>query len=133
MLIIVTDQMLDSPGPHILYVNKRWQEVTGYTSEEAIGKTPRILQGEKSNREALTKLKKVLEKGERFEGSSTNYRKDGTPFVMTWIVVAALNEKYYVALQKVTTDDALEQLEAIKKIQLSILEKLDLTKKAKGS
>lgn len=43
--ICVTDKIIEKPGPHILYVNKKWQEVTGYSFEDAVGKTPRILQG----------------------------------------------------------------------------------------
>jgi PAS domain S-box-containing protein len=46
--IIITDTQLDPPGPKIVYVNPAFTRMTGYTYEETIGKTPRILQGKKN-------------------------------------------------------------------------------------
>ena len=43
--ILITDAGLDLPGPRIVFVNPAFTKMTGYTAEEAIGKTPRILQG----------------------------------------------------------------------------------------
>jgi PAS domain S-box-containing protein len=102
--ICVTDNMLDLPGPHILYVNKRWQQVTGYSSEEVIGKTPRILQGPKSNKEALKLLKEALKQGKRFEGTTTNYAKDGTEINMTWLSVELTESDCFIAIQKVNEE-----------------------------
>lgn len=126
MCILVTDRMLDLPGPHILYANKRWQDVTGYTLEEVFGKTPRILQGELSDRNQLASLKKALSCGDKFMGSTINYRKDGTTFTMAWVVVAPVNNEYYVALQKIVIDNNdFEQLKSIQDIQMNILKKLN--------
>ena len=43
--VIITDNQLDPPGPHIEYVNPAFTEMTGYTEEEVLGQTPRLLQG----------------------------------------------------------------------------------------
>lgn len=126
MCILVTERMLDFPGPRILYANKRWEEVTGYTLEEVVGKTPRILQGELSDRTALKGLRDTLARGEKFIGTTINYRKDGVSFKIAWVVVAPVNNEYYVALQKVISDNSeLQQLKSIQDIQTSILNKLN--------
>lgn len=121
--IVVTDKMLDLPGPHILYVNKKWQEVTGYSSEEVIGKTPRILQGPKSCRETLDKLKNKLKNDQKFEGTTINYAKDGTEFKVTWLTIESISSECFVALQKVS-DDQDRILAQLKEIESGLVQKL---------
>ncbi len=82
--ILITELNLKEPGPRIVYVNKGFKEMTGYSKEEAIGKTPRILQGPKTDRNVLDKLKKRLEQGKPFFGQTVNYKKDGSEFVNQW-------------------------------------------------
>jgi len=82
--ILITELSLEAPGPRIVYVNDGFCEMTGYSKEEAIGKTPRILQGPKTDREVLEKLKRRLREGQSFFGQAVNYRKDGSEFVNQW-------------------------------------------------
>jgi PAS domain S-box-containing protein len=82
--ILITELELDKPGPKIVYVNQGFTEVTGYSRDEVIGKTPRILQGPKTERAVLDRLKKRLENGRAFFGQTVNYRKDGSEFVNQW-------------------------------------------------
>lgn len=82
--ILITELNLDEPGPRIVYVNDGFTKMTGYSKEEVIGKTPRILQGPKTDRDVLDKLKKRLKKGKSFFGQAVNYRKDGSEFVNQW-------------------------------------------------
>ena len=49
--VIMTEaDPIDLPGPRIIYVNPAYVKLSGYSLEEIIGTTPRILQGELSNR-----------------------------------------------------------------------------------
>ncbi|MGM0545357.1 MAG: PAS domain-containing protein [Bacteroidota bacterium] len=82
--ILITELTLESPGPKIVYVNDGFCEMTGYSKEEVIGKTPRILQGPKTDRAVLDKLKRQLKEGQSFFGQAINYRKDGSEFVNQW-------------------------------------------------
>ena len=48
--ILITDAELDLPGPRIVFVNPAFTKMTGYTAEEVMGKTPRILQGPRTDK-----------------------------------------------------------------------------------
>lgn len=91
--ILITTAELDLPGPQIIYVNDAFCRKTGYSREELIGKTPRILQGEMTNRSLLDELREMLASGQRFEGSTINYRKNGQPYVVRWSISPLMNEK----------------------------------------
>lgn len=82
--ILITTLGLEEPGPKIVYVNDGFTRMTGYSREEVIGKTPRILQGPKTDRAVLDKLKQRLKDGQAFFGHTVNYRKDGSEFINQW-------------------------------------------------
>lgn len=80
-IVLITDAAgKNNPGQHILYVNRAFERETGYSREEVIGKTPRILQGTGT----LPETKKILREGianwESLTVEVLNYRKDGTEF-----------------------------------------------------
>ena len=81
-VIITEAEPFDEPGPRIVYVNEAFTRMTGYTAEEVIGKTPRILQGPKTDREELNKLGAALRQGQPYEVTLLNYKKNGEEF---WI------------------------------------------------
>jgi PAS domain S-box-containing protein len=82
--VLITGAQLESPGPEILFVNPAFSEMTGYSQEEVLHKTPRILQGPKSDRAMLTELREALSRGEPFSGETVNYRKDGSEYYVEW-------------------------------------------------
>ena len=82
--VMITTADLDLPGPEILYVNPAFTRLTGYSADEAVGKTPRMLQGPKTARPVLDQVRAKLAGGGEFHGSAINYRKDGSEFVVSW-------------------------------------------------
>ncbi len=82
--IMITEARLEPPGPRIEYVNQAFTHMTGYRAEEVVGRTPRILQGPRTDRTVLDRLKRRLTDGQSFEGEAVNYRKDGSEFVLHW-------------------------------------------------
>ena len=99
-MCITTDE-LDSPGPEIVYVNPAFCALTGYSANEIIGQSPRVLQGALTDRVMLDRLRAQLEQRETFHGETVNYRKDGAPFFMNWKITAvdADDGRYFVAHQ----------------------------------
>ncbi|MBD1928501.1 PAS domain-containing protein [Trichocoleus sp. FACHB-90] len=91
--IVITSAELDEPGPKILFVNPTFTKMTGYTAEEIIGKTPRILQGSKTDRSVLEKLRRNLSQGQPFQGETINYSKDGKEYKVQFNCAPIHNER----------------------------------------
>ena len=62
--VLITTTELDHPDPEIVYVNEGFCRMTGYAAEEVVGKTPRILQGPKTDRAELDRLRRCLARGQ---------------------------------------------------------------------
>lgn len=102
--IMITDAELDLPGPKIIFVNPAFTQMTGYTAAEALGRTPRLLQGPRTDRAVLNRLRHNLEQGDAFAGETVNYRKDGTEFDLEWQIAPLRNAAsvitHFVAIQR---------------------------------
>ncbi|HKH06496.1 MAG TPA: SpoIIE family protein phosphatase [Acidimicrobiales bacterium] len=112
--VMLTDAELDAPGPRVLYVNPAFEALTGWRAAEIVGGDPRVLQGPATERSVLDRLRRDLEETGSFEGRAINYRKDGSPFVMSWRIatVAGADGRRtgYVAIQDDVTRTWLAQL-----------------------
>ena len=99
---------LTSGGPRILYVNEAFTAMTGYLPSEAIGKTPRMLQSPRTDREELERLRRALVAWEPVEVELLNVRKDGSEFWIQFIVVPVADEAgwytHWVSIQRDVTD-----------------------------
>ncbi len=113
--ILITDAELDLPGPRIVFANPAFTAMTGYTAAEVLGKTPRILQGPRTDRAVLARLRQELAEGKVFKGETINYRKDGTAFDLEWQIapIRDANEKitHFVALERDITARRLAEQE----------------------
>ena len=111
--IIITELSLEKPGPKIVYVNDGFTRMTGYTKQEVLGKTPRILQGEKTDRSILERLKRRLIEGQAFFGHTINYRKDGSEFINQWDIHPLMNAQgevtHWVSYQRDVTEKKKQQ------------------------
>lgn len=65
----------------IVYVNSEWCDICGFSAQEALSRTPTMLQGPCTDRATLRQLKDAVAKCQTLTVDVTNYKKDGTPFV----------------------------------------------------
>ena len=86
-VIVTKAEPIDDPGPEIIYVNKAFTEMTGYSSEEVIGKSPRILQSKDTEQKEKLAIRRALEKKEAIRVTLRNYTKTGREY---WIDLSIL-------------------------------------------
>ncbi|MDX1426121.1 MAG: adenylate/guanylate cyclase domain-containing protein [Kiloniellales bacterium] len=114
--ILVTTADLDYPGPTIVYANRAFERMTGWPRTEITGRTPRLLQGPKTDHSIFRDMRRALAGEGRWEGLTVNYRKDGSEFFMEWsitpLVGAHGRPHHYVAVQR----DVTARIEAERKI-----------------
>lgn len=107
-VLITEAEPIDEPGPRIIYVNEAFTRTTGYTLEEVLGKTPRILQGPKTNRQALAKVRQALTEWKPITVETINYRKDGSEFWVEFSIVAVGNKQgiysHWISVQRDITE-----------------------------
>jgi len=68
----------ERPGFPLIYVNKAFEEVTGYSRSEIVGQNCRFLQSEFSERDQIELMCKALSTAQPVKVAITNRRKDGT-------------------------------------------------------
>lgn len=78
--IVVTDLMIDPPGPTILYANAAFGRLVGRELDDIVGYSSRFMQGRETRRATLDTFHRALAAGERFHGDLTNYRGDGSKY-----------------------------------------------------
>ncbi|MEX1200198.1 MAG: PAS domain S-box protein [Methylophaga sp.] len=87
MVIITEANPVEEPGPKIVFVNAAFERITGYSRVEAIGRSPRFLQGPKTQRHELDKIRTALLSQQPVRVQLTNYHKDGSEFEIELSIV----------------------------------------------
>jgi len=106
----------------IVYANKAFERLTGYSQEDIIGRNCRFLQGEDRDQEARYQIAEAMAKHESTEVTLRNYRKDGTLFHNRLKIVPLFDKKqrviYYLGVQHDITEnvDASNEIEALNAI-----------------
>jgi PAS domain S-box-containing protein len=104
-IVLITEaEPFDEPGPKIVFVNDAFQRRTGFTREETIGRSPRMLQGPATQRDALDRIRVALEAWQPVREELINYTKDGRPFWLELDIVPLADEKgwftHWVAVER---------------------------------
>lgn len=84
--VIVTDCNLTAPGPTIRYVNPAFTRLTGYRADEAIGRSPRLLQCPRTDTAVMSAIKRDLHESDFARATLVNRRKDGREFLCSLVI-----------------------------------------------
>ena len=102
--VVITDANDNYDGPRIIYANPAFQKMTGYTMDELLGKSPKILQGPLTDQRVIEKMRVCISTGEHFEDSTINYDKNGEPYSVEWNISPIKDNvgviQYYISVQK---------------------------------
>ncbi len=77
--IVITHAPSDNDviWPKIVYVNKSFTQLTGYSYEEAVGQSPMFLQGLKTDKKTMDRITQALRDKKSISVEILNYSKDG--------------------------------------------------------
>lgn len=93
----------------IEYVNPKFTEITGYTRNEAVGQTPRILSSGETPDELYADMWKTIVSGNEWKGEFHNRRKDGSYYWARNSISGVRDEEgkmtHYISIQENVTQD----------------------------
>jgi len=122
--VTLTDPDLeDSP---IVYANKAFEDMCGYSQEEIVGRNCRFLQATDRNQPELDRLRAAIKRSEPIEVTLRNYKKNGDLFHNRLVVKPLFDDKgnvvYFLGVQY----DITQQVDAQEEIK-NLTEKLTLS------
>ena len=78
LALVLTDSRADD-NP-IVYVNRAFETITGYSQASAIGRNCRFLQGPGTDQNSVNLIRQGIENGDDVSVCLLNYKSDGKPF-----------------------------------------------------
>jgi PAS domain S-box len=105
----------DADG-RIEYTNPAFEEITGYSRDEVLGKTPGLLDSDEMPPEHFDELWETVSEGEVWEGELIDRRKSGERYIAYQTVAPITNDGDLQALVTVQTDIT-ERVEAKRKLE----------------
>lgn len=107
----------------IVYANKAFERMTGYTQDEIVGHNCRFLQGDDRDQEARYQLRNAIDKSEPIEVTIRNYRKNGELFYNHLMISPLFDSTgkviYYLGVQYDVTNQV-TAAEEIKRLSESL-------------
>jgi diguanylate cyclase (GGDEF)-like protein/PAS domain S-box-containing protein len=79
-IVICDAELAAGSGMRVVYVNEAFSRDSGYTLDEIVGKSPKILQGPKTDLATLARIRKSLKAWQPIREEVLNYKKNGEEF-----------------------------------------------------
>jgi diguanylate cyclase (GGDEF)-like protein/PAS domain S-box-containing protein len=92
MVIIAEAVPSGKPGLRIIFVNNAFERHTGYSRDEAMGKSPRLLAGPLTDRGELKRITAAFQRGEPVQAQLISYKKNGRHFWMEVDIVPVADD-----------------------------------------
>ncbi|MFA7275210.1 MAG: ATP-binding protein [Pseudobdellovibrionaceae bacterium] len=122
IMITKSDAGHDIQDQRILYINKSFVDLTGYETQDVIGKHPRMLYGPKTDRKTLARIAAAVESRKPISIELMNYSKEGHEY---WVEINISpifapdnpNDIYFLAAERDITERKNAEAQLIRAIQ----------------
>ncbi len=94
----------------IVWVNRAFTAMTGYSSEEVLGKNPRVLKSGEQSQGYYAELWSTISSGRVWKGEIVNRRKNGTTYTEEMTITPVMRDvsnpanRYYIAIKQDVTE-----------------------------
>jgi PAS domain S-box-containing protein len=109
----------DQEDNPIVYANKAFEQITGYSQEETVGRNCRFLHDQAKDQEELQQIRDAIKNAQPVEVTLKNFRKNGELFYNRLSITPLFDSEghliYFLGVQYDVTDQILAQQE-IKKL-----------------
>ena len=109
----------DQDDNPIVYANKAFEKISGYSNEETVGRNCRFLQGQEKDQEELQQVRDAIKNAKPVEVTLRNFRKNGELFYNRLSITPLFDSEghliYFLGVQYDVTEQILAQQE-IKKL-----------------
>ena len=114
--IIITEANLNEGKiPDIVYINPAFSVISGYTSDEIIGKSPEIFIGPNSNPEDHNTLIKAIKNKQECHIETLSYKKNNEPYWVNFNMLPVYNSdgelSHWVSIQRDVTEEKKQEVE----------------------
>ncbi|MFI0490143.1 PAS domain S-box protein [Flavobacterium sp.] len=114
--VIITEANLnDGKIPKIVYVNPAFSVMSGYHSDEIIGKSPNILKGPNSDNEEYEKLINAIINKEECQVETISYKKNNDEYWVNFSMLPVYNSdgelSHWVSIQRDISEEKKQEVE----------------------
>jgi PAS domain S-box-containing protein len=100
--------VITNPEGEIEYVNQAFERSSGYSSDDVLGKNPRILQSGKTSPGTFRQMWRALKKGQAWRGELSNKTRDGREYLESAVISPIRDSdgqvSHYVAVKQDITE-----------------------------
>ena len=108
VIIVTKANVMNDQGPTIVYVNKAFTKLTGYSKEEAIGKSPNMLQFSGTDKNTKQEIRTAIEEKRPIRVNIENYSKSGKAYWLDMNILPLNNKDgevtHFVAIERDITE-----------------------------
>ena len=114
-IIITEADSIDGKIPKIVYVNPAFTNMSGYESNEIIGKSPNLFKGAKSDGPQYEKLITAIKNKEECQVETISYTKDMEEYWVSFTMLPVTNSdnelSHWVSIQRNITEEKKQEVE----------------------
>lgn len=120
-VVITEAEKTNNSVPKIVFVNPAFTQMTGFSPDEVVGKSPSIFMGRQSVAGEITKLSQALKFKKEFKFETINHKKNGEEYWVNFSMIPITNKdgehSHWISIQRDITTEKRQEKEKEQLIQ----------------